>query len=99
VARQFGSRASPTVGEDSNLTAFSQPEVDHRIAATVRLPLAEQPNVWVHLDRFIQTTYVPIVVTGYRSVVMMRGSQVNSFAADFTSGMPTWKDIWLGGLQ
>ncbi len=79
-----------------NLGAFSQAAVDDRIAAIQLLPISKQPAAWNALDRTIQTTYFPVVVTGYGGAAMMRGSQVHNDYVDEIYGMPTWKDLWIG---
>ena len=83
-------------GFGQNFAAFSEPDVDARIAAIQRLPLTQQPAAWNALDRFIQTRYFPVFATGYGGVAMMRGSRVHNDLVDSVYMMPTWKDIWLG---
>ncbi len=83
-------------GFSFNLGAFSQAAVDDRIAAIQLLPLAQQPAAWNALDKTIQTTYFPVVVTGYGGEAMMRGSRVHNDYVDEIYGMPTWKDLWIG---
>jgi peptide/nickel transport system substrate-binding protein len=86
----------PKVGFANNFEAFSSSSVDARIGAITRLLPAQQPAAWNALDKFIQTRYFPLVVTGYGGTAMMRGSKVHDAVDDPTIGMPTWKNIWVG---
>jgi peptide/nickel transport system substrate-binding protein len=92
----FASNRIPNHGSGENLAFFSKPDVDRQIQQIIQLPLSRQPAAWNALDRLIQTRYFPMVVTGYGGVALMRGSLVHGAFADFVTGMPTFKDIWLG---
>ncbi|MGI8702842.1 MAG: ABC transporter substrate-binding protein [Nocardioidaceae bacterium] len=82
-------------GLGSNYGAFSEPAVDAKIKSIQMLKITDQPAAWNALDKFIQTKYFPIFVTGYYGAAMMRGSAIQGFNDDNVSGMPTWKDISL----
>jgi peptide/nickel transport system substrate-binding protein len=92
----FHTRDLAAVGSSGNYEAFSSKVVDDRITAISHLLLTEQPAAWNALDKFIQTKYFPVIVTGYGGAAMMRGSKVHNANDDTTFGEPTWKDVWLG---
>jgi len=92
---EFQSTDIKTDGFGSNYEAFNEPYVDNQINHIQTLPLAQQPAAWNALDKKIQLTWYPVVVTSYGAVAMLRGSDVHGFYDDNTFGMPTWKDIWL----
>jgi len=96
IPPEFQTTDIATSGFGSNYEAFSEKAVDDKITQIQLLPLAEQPAAWNALDKEIQTKYFPVVVTGYGGVAMMRGSKVHNDNIDNTSGMPTWKDMWIG---
>lgn len=84
-------------GLGSNYAAFSEPDVDRRIERVLRLPVEEQPAAWNRLDEHIATEYFPLVVIGYGGSVHAHGSRIVGHHVDPTSGMPTWKNIWVIG--
>jgi peptide/nickel transport system substrate-binding protein len=93
---EFQTTDIATSGFGSNFEAFSEKAVDDRISAIQLLPLDQQAAAWNALDKEIQTTYFPVVVTGYGGVAMMRGSKVHKAYDDTTFGNFTWKDMWIG---
>ncbi len=82
-------------GIGANYAVFSEPEFDKRMDDIQAMAPEDQPAAWNELDKYLQEKYFPVFVTGYSGVAMMRGSQVNNMEVDTTSGMPTWKDMWL----
>jgi len=77
----------------SNYAAFDK--ADKQIDAIQRLPIDKQPAAWNALDKTIQDTWYPVVVTGYGAVAMARGSKVMNMINDPVFGMPYWKDMWV----
>lgn len=82
-------------GLGANYAKFSEKAVDDEIAAIQELPLEEQPAAWNKLDQMIQEKYFPVFVTGYGGVAMAHGSKIMNMEVDNTTGMPTFKDIWV----
>jgi len=82
-------------GLGSNYAAFSEPEVDKEIKRILGLPIEDQPEAWNALDQMIMEKYFPVFVTGYGGVAIANGSGVNGMEVDNTTGMPTWKDMWI----
>ncbi|HEU4513929.1 MAG TPA: ABC transporter substrate-binding protein [Nocardioidaceae bacterium] len=82
-------------GLGSNYAAFSEEDVDRRIEEVLRLPVGEQPAAWNELDEYIATEYFPLIVLGYGGTAQAHGSRIVGHAVDPTSGMPTWKNIWV----
>ncbi|MFA6575348.1 MAG: ABC transporter substrate-binding protein [Nocardioides sp.] len=78
-----------------NYALFSEQDVDDRMAEILASPLEEQPAAWAELDKYIQETYYPLVVTGYDGVAWAAGSNVNGNYDDLVFGMPSFKNIWL----
>lgn len=91
----FGTTDLQAEGLGVNNAVFSEPSVDARIAAIEKMGLDKQPAAWNALDRYMQRTYLPVIVTGYGGTAMMRGSKVMGMDNDPVFGMPTWKTIWL----
>ncbi len=91
----LGSTNLKAEGFGSNLSAFSEKDVDDRIAAIFELPLEEQPAAWNELDQYVTETYYPIVTTFYTGVAMAHGSKINGHFNDNVFGQPTWKNIWI----
>jgi peptide/nickel transport system substrate-binding protein len=77
----------------SNYAAFDK--ADAQIEAIQKLPLSKQPAAWNKLDKTIQLTWYPVVVTGYGADAMARGSKVMNMTNDPVFGMPNWKDMWI----
>jgi peptide/nickel transport system substrate-binding protein len=77
----------------SNYAAFDK--ADAQIEAIQRLPIDKQPAAWNALDKKIQDTWYPVVVTGYGADAMARGSKVMNMVNDPVYGMPDWKNMWL----
>ncbi len=69
--------------------------MDARMSEIEKMPLAQQPAAWNDLDKTIQTTYFPVIVTSYSGKAMMRGSKVMGMHNDPVFGMPTWQTMWL----
>lgn len=82
-------------GLGSNYAAFSEPEVDRRIEQILLLPVEEQPAAWNELDEYIAREFFPLIVIGYGGTVQAHGSKIAGHEVDPTSGMPTWKNIWV----
>jgi peptide/nickel transport system substrate-binding protein len=82
-------------GLGSNYAAFSEPEVDQKIADIQMLPAEEQPAAWNELDKFIAEEYFPLFVLGYGGVAHAHGSKIEGHNIDAVFGMPTWKNIWV----
>jgi peptide/nickel transport system substrate-binding protein len=82
-------------GLAANYAAFSEPDVDQRIEDILMMPFDEQADAWNELDEHIAKEYFPVFVIGYGGVAHAHGSQVMGHEVDATSGMPTWKDIWV----
>jgi peptide/nickel transport system substrate-binding protein len=82
-------------GVGSNYAVFSEPDVDRRIEDILTMPMEKQPAAWNRLDRYVATKYFPLIVLGYGGTAMAHGSDIAGFKADTTSGMPTWKGIWV----
>ncbi len=82
-------------GLGANYAAFSEKAVDDKILEIQNLPIEDQPAAWNELDQTITTEYFPTFVTYYSGVAAMHGSNINNMEVDSTTGMPTWKDIWL----
>ncbi|MGI8577555.1 MAG: ABC transporter substrate-binding protein [Nocardioidaceae bacterium] len=80
----------------SNYAAFSEPSVDKQISKIQSMPLAQQSAAWNALDKYIQTKYYPVVVTGYGGDAMPHGSMIHGMNNDATLAMPTWRDMWVG---
>ncbi len=93
----LGSTDLEKEGLGSNYAAFSEPDVDRRIEQVLRLPVDEQPAAWNRLDEYIATEYFPLVVIGYGGSVHAHGSRIAGHHVDPTSGMPTWKNLWVTG--
>lgn len=91
----FGTTNLAKEGLGNNLSAFSEPSVDAKMAKIQTLPIADQPAAWNALDKSMSDKYFPLFVTGYYGAAMLRGSKVNGFQDDTVFAMPTWKDIWL----
>jgi peptide/nickel transport system substrate-binding protein len=93
---QLSSLALARYGQPTNVAAVSSRFVDGRIREIPLLPLEEQAAAWNDLDKRVETSGFPVIAAGYGGVGMMRGSRVQGLAVDTVSGMPTWKDLWLG---
>jgi peptide/nickel transport system substrate-binding protein len=89
----FHSTDIAKVGFGQNYAAFDK--ADKQIDSVGTLPLTKQPAAWNQLDRTIQNTWYPVVVTGYGADAMARGSKVMGFENDNVFGMPTWKQMWI----
>jgi peptide/nickel transport system substrate-binding protein len=79
----------------SNYAFFSEKTVDKKIADIQTLPIAQQPDAWGALDKYIEETYYPVVNLGYYGAVMMHGSKIGGMFDDPVFGMPTWKQMWV----
>jgi peptide/nickel transport system substrate-binding protein len=88
-----GGRWLPTVYGSTR--SFSQPAVNHRIAAIGRLPLDQQPNAWNRLDVVTMARWFPVVPISYGGVAMAHGSRIKGMHDDNVRGMPTWNAIWV----
>jgi peptide/nickel transport system substrate-binding protein len=91
----LGSTNLKAEGFGSNLSAFSEKDVDDRIDKIFTLPLEDQPAAWNELDQYITEKYYPIFTTFYTGVAQAHGSKINGHFVDNTFGMPTWKNIWV----
>jgi hypothetical protein len=60
-----------------------------------RLALDQQPQAWNALDKLVMRKYFPLFPTYYGGEAMAHGSKVQGMADDTTTGMPTWKQIWV----
>ena len=76
-----------------NLSAFSEKDVDDRIAEVLELPLEEQAAAWNELDEYVTETYYPLITTRYAGVAQAHGSKIGGHFADSVYGQPTWKNI------
>jgi peptide/nickel transport system substrate-binding protein len=79
----------------SNYSAFSNRSVDSQINAIQTLPLERQAAAWNGLDKTIAQKYFPLFTTWYTGVAQAHGSMIQGDFDDNTSGMPTWKDMWI----
>ena len=82
-------------GLGANYAVFSEKDVDQRIDEILASDPADQPAAWNELDKYIQEKYFPVIVTGYGGVAMMHGSKIGGMEVDTTTGMPTWKDMYV----
>jgi peptide/nickel transport system substrate-binding protein len=82
-------------GFGNNYSAFSNKPVDDRMREIALMRFGAQPRAWNALDKRIQLRHFPTVVTAYHGVALMRGSDVQGFAVDSTTGMPTWNTLKL----
>ncbi|MFB9315153.1 ABC transporter substrate-binding protein [Nocardioides plantarum] len=80
----------------ANYAAFSEPDVDAKIADIQTQPIEDQPGLWNDLDKEIAEKYFPIITRWYGGVVMAHGSKIQGMENDSVFGMPTWKDIHVG---
>jgi peptide/nickel transport system substrate-binding protein len=100
-----GSTWLPTVYADTHpdttgslggdYAAFHEPTVPRKIAAIDKLPLDQQPAAWNRLDREVMQRYFPLFPTYYGGEAMAHGSKIEGMADDPTTGMPTWKQVWV----
>ena len=100
-----GSTWLPTVYADTrpdqtgslggDYAAFHEPVVQSKIAAIEKLPLDQQPAAWNALDRLVMRKYFPLFPTYYAGEAMAHGSKIQGMADDTTTGMPTWKQLWV----
>ena len=79
----------------ANFSAFGNKAADNQMAAIQKLPLEQQAAAWNDLDKKIATQYFPLFTTYYTGVAQAHGSRIMGDNDDNTSGMPTWKDIWV----
>jgi peptide/nickel transport system substrate-binding protein len=82
-------------GLGQNYSAFSEKDVDDRIADVSTLPIEDQPGAWNELDKYINDTYFPLFATFYTGIAQAHGSKINGHFDDNVFGMPTYKNIWV----
>lgn len=83
-------------GLAQNYSAFSEPDVDERIADILAQPVEDQPALWNELDQYIAEEYFPIFPTGgYSGLAMARGSKIEGMESDVVVGMPTFRNMWV----
>jgi peptide/nickel transport system substrate-binding protein len=99
IPEVFGSptgQSSPYLPlQHGNQEYFSVPAVDARIRRVEHLPLDEQPTAWSTLERWIQTTYFPVIPLFSHRWTLTRGADVHGDFFDQVYVAPTWGDLWL----
>jgi peptide/nickel transport system substrate-binding protein len=83
------------VGLGTNDAAFSEPSVDTKIKATMKMPAAQQPAAWNNLDKEILTKYFPVIPQWYTGVAQVHGSKIQGHDDNNTLGMPTFANLWI----
>jgi peptide/nickel transport system substrate-binding protein len=78
-----------------NTEAFSNAGVDREMRQIGLVPLGNQGGAWSSLDSKIMQRWQPIVPLWYAGVAMAHGSRIQGMADDTTTGMPTWKQLWV----
>ena len=91
----FQSTEVDEVGFGINEAAFVEPEVDEKINEVFELPAEVRPSAWQALEEEVMTTYLPVIPRYYGGVAAAHGSKVRGHEIDSTTGLPTFKRIWL----
>ena len=77
-----------------NLANVDEQEADDMQKAILDGAADEAAAGWDELDKFIEETYYPAVVTGYSGTAIIRGSKIGGFQNDAVRGMPTFADMY-----
>ena len=91
----FQSTEVDEVGFGINEAAFAEPEVDEEINEVFELPSEVRPSAWQALEEKVMTTYLPVIPRYYGGVAAAHGSKVKGHEIDSTTGLPTFKRLWL----
>lgn len=97
IPRAFGAPSAVAAAVDPHLrlARFTRPSVSRRIHYVSTLSLDSQLTEWSRLESRVESTYLPVIATGYLRAAMMRGSSVRNAVIDPTLGTIFWKDVWL----
>lgn len=79
-----------------NYAKFCEDEVNEKITEVQTMPVEDQPQGWGDLEKFIQTTFYPVIPIDNGGTVQGHGSKVMNHQIDVTGGMPMFKVIWAG---
>ena len=78
-----------------NKSNFKVAAADKKQDQILQMSPDKSAAAWGEFDKWMQTTYMPVVNVGYSGTAMLHGTKVGGMYNDSTKGMPTFSTMYI----